>query len=96
MTLGQDVAYEQIVDNHGLRRWEVAVTASDGELRQMSFVNSIWTIRGGKASPLLDFAQSQSPILSLGSPLDRHACQHDCRQDCKAYDADVDEKEQRR
>lgn len=28
-------------------RWEVAVTASDGQLSQVSFVNSIWTIKGG-------------------------------------------------
>lgn len=28
-------------------RWEVAVAASDGQLTQMSFVNSIWTIKGG-------------------------------------------------
>ncbi|KAI0564814.1 DNA topoisomerase [Gracilaria domingensis] len=28
-------------------RWEVAITASDGELSQVSFVNSIWTMKGG-------------------------------------------------
>lgn len=28
-------------------RWEVAITASDGQLTQVSFVNSIWTIKGG-------------------------------------------------
>merc|ERR1712087_850607 len=29
-------------------RWEVAVTASDGHFQQVSFVNSICTIKGGK------------------------------------------------
>ncbi|KAA8497819.1 DNA topoisomerase 2 [Porphyridium purpureum] len=28
-------------------RWEVVVTASDGQFNQVSFVNSIWTIKGG-------------------------------------------------
>lgn len=28
-------------------RWEVAITASDGQLSQVSFVNSIWTVKGG-------------------------------------------------
>lgn len=36
------VMYERLSD-----RWEVAITASDGQLAQVSFVNSIWTIKGG-------------------------------------------------
>ncbi|CDF38122.1 unnamed protein product [Chondrus crispus] len=36
------VMYERISD-----RWEVAITASEGQLTQLSFVNSIWTIKGG-------------------------------------------------
>lgn len=36
------VMHERVND-----RWEVAITASDGQLSQVSFVNSIWTIRGG-------------------------------------------------
>lgn len=28
-------------------RWEVAITGSDGQLSQVSFVNSIWTVKGG-------------------------------------------------
>lgn len=42
-----DLLYERIVDNEGKRRWEVIYTLSDGEFHQISFVNSIWTIRGG-------------------------------------------------
>lgn len=36
------IQYERLND-----RWEVAITASDGQLNQVSFVNSIWTIKGG-------------------------------------------------
>ena len=36
-------AYVQIVNN----RWEVAVTVSDGQFSQVSFVNSICTYKGG-------------------------------------------------
>lgn len=36
------VMYERLSN-----RWEVAITASDGQLAQVSFVNSIWTIKGG-------------------------------------------------
>lgn len=36
------IHYERLDD-----RWEVAITASDGQLNQVSFVNSIWTIKGG-------------------------------------------------
>lgn len=36
------IAHERLND-----RWEVAITASDGQLNQVSFVNSIWTIKGG-------------------------------------------------
>lgn len=36
------ILYERLDD-----RWEVAVAASDGQLSQISFVNSIWTIKGG-------------------------------------------------
>lgn len=46
----QDIAFETVDDDSGRRRWEVAVTTSDGDLHQMSFVNSIWTMRGGRSS----------------------------------------------
>ncbi|PXF40486.1 DNA topoisomerase 2 [Gracilariopsis chorda] len=36
------VLYERVSD-----RWEVAITGSDGQLSQVSFVNSIWTMKGG-------------------------------------------------
>lgn len=36
------VLHERIND-----RWQVAITASEGQLSQVSFVNSIWTIKGG-------------------------------------------------
>lgn len=36
------VLHERLSD-----RWEVVITSSDGQLNQVSFVNSIWTIRGG-------------------------------------------------
>lgn len=36
------VMHERVND-----RWEVAITASDGQLSQVSFVNSIWTVKGG-------------------------------------------------
>lgn len=36
------IAHERLDD-----RWEVAIAASDGQLNQVSFVNSIWTIKGG-------------------------------------------------
>lgn len=42
-----NLVYERIMDDEGRRRWEVAFAVSDGEFRQVSFVNSIWTIRGG-------------------------------------------------
>lgn len=42
-----ELIYEKILDNDGKRRWEVIFTLSDGEFHQVSFVNSIWTIRGG-------------------------------------------------
>ena len=38
---------EILIDKAGRKRWEVVLTVSDGEFRQASFVNSIWTIRGG-------------------------------------------------
>lgn len=40
-------AHQVITDAKGLKRWEIAVTVSEGEARQVSFVNSICTIRGG-------------------------------------------------
>ncbi|CAN8067785.1 unnamed protein product [Agarophyton chilense] len=36
------ILHERVSD-----RWEVAITASDGQLSQVSFVNSIWTMKGG-------------------------------------------------
>jgi DNA topoisomerase-2 len=41
------IAFEKITDDSGRRRWEVAVTLSDGEAKAVSFVNSIATTRGG-------------------------------------------------
>lgn len=41
--IGPDV----IVDATGKRRWEVVFTVSHGDFQQVSFVNSIWTMRGG-------------------------------------------------
>jgi len=38
---------EVITDSTGRKRWEVAFTVSNGDFQQVSFVNSIWTIRGG-------------------------------------------------
>lgn len=38
---------EIISDSTGRKRWEVAFVVSNTEFQQMSFVNSIWTIRGG-------------------------------------------------
>jgi DNA topoisomerase-2 len=38
---------EVISDKDGKKRWEVAFCVSGGEFAQVSFVNSIWTIRGG-------------------------------------------------
>lgn len=43
----RDVLVESITDKAGLKRWEIAITTSDGDMKQVSFVNSIWTIRGG-------------------------------------------------
>ena len=38
---------EIISDSTGRKRWEVAFVVSNTEFQQVSFVNSIWTIRGG-------------------------------------------------
>jgi DNA topoisomerase-2 len=38
---------EVITDATGRKRWEVAFAVSNGDFQQVSFVNSIWTIRGG-------------------------------------------------
>lgn len=38
---------EIIADSTGRKRWEVAFVVSNTEFQQVSFVNSIWTIRGG-------------------------------------------------
>lgn len=38
---------EIICDSTGRKRWEVAFAVSSTEFQQVSFVNSIWTIRGG-------------------------------------------------
>jgi len=35
------------VYERGHERWELAVAPSDGQFQQVSFVNSIWTIKGG-------------------------------------------------
>lgn len=40
--------YESIMDKDGRRRWEVVFALSDGEMKQVSFVNSICTSRGGQ------------------------------------------------
>ncbi|EST09519.1 Toprim domain protein [Kalmanozyma brasiliensis GHG001] len=40
------IIYESVVDKG--RTWEVAFAVSDGEFRQVSFVNNIATIKGGK------------------------------------------------
>lgn len=37
----------QVIHERLNDRWEVAITASDGQMGQVSFVNSIWTIKGG-------------------------------------------------
>lgn len=39
---GTGVYYERLNE-----RWEVAIAPSDGQLTQVSFVNSIWTMKGG-------------------------------------------------
>jgi DNA topoisomerase II len=42
------IAHELVKGKKGQKnRWEVAVALSDGEPKQVSFVNSIWTVRGG-------------------------------------------------
>jgi DNA topoisomerase-2 len=38
---------EIVTDKTGLKRWEVVFCTSQGDFQQISFVNSIWTIRGG-------------------------------------------------
>ena len=49
----------------GMKRWEIGIGVSDGELKQMSFVNSIWTIRGGShVTAIADkIAKHLQPIL---------------------------------
>lgn len=47
MKTAADFAHQVITDTKGLKRWEVAVTVSEGEQKQVSFVNSICTVRGG-------------------------------------------------
>lgn len=42
-----DFAHMTVTDAKGLKRWEVAATVSEGEQKQVSFVNSICTTRGG-------------------------------------------------
>lgn len=43
----QDAHESEIYYERLNERWEVAVGPSDGQLSQVSFVNSIWTIKGG-------------------------------------------------
>lgn len=48
MYLGQDSPLPKIRDKDvDTDRWQVIVTISDGEFKQVSFVNSICTSRGG-------------------------------------------------
>lgn len=48
----QTIVYESTVDRGKV--WEVAFAVSDGEFRQVSFVNSIATIKGGKHVDLIE------------------------------------------
>ena len=67
--MGCDV---QIVNN----RWEVAVTVSDGQFAQVSFVNSICTYKGGthvtyvadQVVRTAAHAPTSSPVLAGGLP----------------------------
>eukprot|EP01124_Arcella_intermedia_P025698 TRINITY_DN4655_c0_g1_i1.p1 TRINITY_DN4655_c0_g1~~TRINITY_DN4655_c0_g1_i1.p1 ORF type:complete len:1078 (+),score=357.45 TRINITY_DN4655_c0_g1_i1:1291-4524(+) len=45
--LKNKIAYETIYDKTKRKRWEVAVTMTDGDPQQVSFVNSICTLYGG-------------------------------------------------
>lgn len=70
----EKVDVETITDEQGLRRWEVALALSDGELKQVSFVNSISTSRGGThvqyiADKIVKFIQPLADKKSKGMPI---------------------------
>lgn len=70
----EKVEVETIKDEKGLRRWEVAIALSDGELKQVSFVNSICTSRGGThvqniADKVVKFVQPLIEKRSKGMPV---------------------------